>query len=146
MSAWIWLSTCSGADRAGIPRGQLHTEIVLGGWSPKNGRMMATAYAKSADGEQVIAQALEGGLASPGDPLRGRPASFEMAAVLHAGKLQMEHSNRETGRLVAGGRLLVATLKSNTAVIADLGSLQSPYGGVLAWIWNNFKNNLTREM
>ena len=119
----LWPNYVAAADRAGIPRDQLHTEIVLGGWSPKNGRMMATAYAKSANGEPVIVQPLEGGLASPGDPLRDRPASFEMSAVLQSGRLQMEHSNRENGRLVAGGRLLVATLKSNTALIADVGSL-----------------------
>jgi hypothetical protein len=119
----LWPNYVAAADRAGIPRDQLHTEIVLGGWSPKNGRMMAIAYAKSANGEPVIVQPLEVGFASPGDPLRDRPASFEMSAVLQAGRLQMEHSSRENGRLVAGGRLLVATLKSNTALIAEVGSL-----------------------
>ena len=46
----LWPEYMLAADQAGIPRDDLHTELVLGGWSPKNGRMMATAYAKSADG------------------------------------------------------------------------------------------------
>lgn len=119
----LWPNYVAAADRAGIPREQLHTEIVLGGWSPKNGRMMATAYAKSANGERVIAQALEGGLASPGDPLRGRPASFEMAAVLEAGRLQAEYLNQASGRLVAGGRLLAALLQPDDLHLRDLGKL-----------------------
>lgn len=119
----LWPNYVAAADRAGIPRGQLHTEIVLGGWSPKNGRMMATAYAKSANGEPVIAQALEGGLASPGDPLRGRPARFEMAAVLEAGRLQAEYLNQASGRLVAGGRLLAALLQPDDLHLRDLGRL-----------------------
>lgn len=97
----LWPNYVAAADRAGIPREQLHTEIVLGGWSPKNGRMMATAYAKSANGVAVTVQPLDEGLASPGDPLRGRPASFGMAAVLEAGRLQVEYLNRASDRLVA---------------------------------------------
>lgn len=120
----LWPEYVVAADRAGIPRDVLHTELVLGGWSPKNGRMMATAYAKSANGKPVIVQALEGGLASPGDPLRGRPDSFESEAVLAAGQLQADHENRQHGRVVAGGRLLVATLCANQTLIADLGPLQ----------------------
>lgn len=119
----LWPNYVAAADRAGIPRDQLHTEIVLGGWSPKNGRMMATAYAKSANGEPVIVQPLEGGLASPGDPLRGRPASFEMQAVLEAGRLQAEYLNHASGRQVAGGRLLAALLKRDHVHLQDLGNL-----------------------
>lgn len=85
--------------------------------------MMATAYAKSANGQPVLAQALVGGLASPGEPLKGRPDSFEVDAVLQAGRLQMEYSNREGERVVAGGRLLVAKLERSRALIADLGPL-----------------------
>lgn len=117
----LWPNYVAAADRAGIPRDQLHTEIVLGGWSPKNGRMMATAYAKSANGEPVIAQPLEGGLASPGDPLRSRPASFDMAAVLEAGRLQAGYLNQASGRVVAGGRLLTAVLQRDHASLRDLG-------------------------
>lgn len=119
----LWPEYIVAADRAGIPRDLLHTELVLGGWSPKNGRMMATAYAKSAIGRPVIVQALQGGLASPGEPLRGKPDSFELEAVLAAGRLQADHENRENGRVVAGGRLLAATLRRNQSLIADLGPL-----------------------
>ena len=119
----LWPNYVAAADRAGIPRDQLHTEIVLGGWSPKNARMMATAYAKSANGEQVIVQPLEGGLASPGDPLRGRPASFEPQAILKAGRLQTEFLNRAAGKEVAGGRLICACLRDRHADLSDLGSI-----------------------
>lgn len=119
----LWPEYIVAADRAGIPRDVLHTELVLGGWSPKNGRMMATAYAKSANGRPVIVQALQGGLASPGEPLRGKPDSFEAEAVLAAGRLQADHENRENGRVVAGGRLLAATLRRNQSLIADLGPM-----------------------
>lgn len=119
----LWPEYVVAADRAGIPRDVLHTELVLGGWSPKNGRMMATAYAKSANGNPVTVQALEGGLASPGDPLRGRPDSFEPDAVLVAGRLQMNHENHQSGRVVAGGMLLVATLERDRALVANVGQL-----------------------
>lgn len=119
----LWPNYVIAADRAEIPRDRLHTEIVLGGWSPKNGRMMATAYAKSADGEPVTVQPLDGGLASPGEPLRTRSASFEMGAVLEAGRLQAEYLNQASGRLVAGGRLLAALLQRDDLHLRDLGRL-----------------------
>lgn len=119
----LWPNYVAAADRAGIPREQLHTEIVLGGWSPKNGRMMATAYAKSANGEPVIVQPLEGGLASPGDPLRGETAGFHHAAVLKAGRMQAAFLNAREGSAVAGGRLIVATLRPSASEVHDLGNL-----------------------
>jgi len=119
----LWPNYLAAANRAGIPTDQLHTEIVLGGWSPRNGRMLATAYAKNADEEPAIVQPLEGGLASPGDPLRGRPSSFEAADVLEAGRLQAEHLNRTWGRQVAGGRLLSALLRRGQIDLQDLGAL-----------------------
>lgn len=119
----LWPEYVVAADRAGIPRDVLHTELVLGGWSPKNGRMMATAYAKSANGKAVIVQTLEGGLASPGDPLRGRPDSFEDAAVLEAGRLQAAHLNQTSATRVAGGRLVSALLQRGSCHLVDLGPL-----------------------
>lgn len=121
----LWPNYVAAADRAGIPRDQLHTEIVLGGWSPKNGRMMATAYAKSANGEPVTVQPLDGGLASPGEPLRGSAASFEPAAILQAGLAQVEFLNRSSGRAVAGGRLIVARLRQKEALVTDEGAISS---------------------
>ncbi len=119
----LWPNYVAAADRAEIPREQFHTEVVLGGWSPKNGRMMATAYAKSADEAPVTVQPLDGGLASPGDPLRSRPASFDMAAVLEAGRLQAEYLNQASGRMVAGGRLLAALLQPGHVHLHDLGKV-----------------------
>ncbi|WP_313426096.1 hypothetical protein [Stenotrophomonas rhizophila] len=119
----LWPNYVAAADQAGIPRDRLHTEIVLGGWSPKSGRMMATAYAKSANEQPVISQPLEGGLASPGDPLRGRSASFDLDAVLQAGRLQVEFLNDKAGRAAAGGRLISALLQRGAAELRDLGYL-----------------------
>lgn len=69
--------------------------------------MMATAYAKSANGDPVVVQPLDGGLASPGDPLRGETAAFHQAAVLNAGRLQASFLNikrRESRRWAAAHR------------------------------------------
>ena len=108
-----------------MARDILHSELVLGGWSPKNGRMMATAYAKDAGGGPARVQPLEGGVASPGEPLRGRQDSFEIDAVLEAGRLQAAYLNKSVGRTVAGGRLLAAVLVEGRATISDVGPLWS---------------------
>lgn len=117
----LWPAYVEAADQAGIPRTSLHTELVLGGWSPRNERMMATAYAKSDSTGKTVVQALVGGLASPGDPLRGRTDSFRTEDVLEAGRLQAAYLNAEAGRLVAGGHLLVAKLSQGRAEIVDAG-------------------------
>lgn len=117
----LWPAYVDAADQAGIPRASLHTELVLGGWSPRNGRMLATAYAKSDSTGGAVVQALEGGLASPGEPLRGRPDSFRTEHVLEAGRLQAAYLNAQQGRSVAGGRLLIARLSRGHAEISDAG-------------------------
>lgn len=117
----LWPAYERAALDAGIPREALGTELVLGGWSPRAGRMVATAYAKSDSGTAVVVQPLAGGLASPGEPLQGRPDSFAPEAVLAAGRAQSVWLNEKAGRPVAGGRLLVASLKSTQALISDLG-------------------------
>ncbi len=119
----LWPAYETAAIQADIPREVLHTELVLGGWSPKNVRMVATAYAKSANGVPVVVQPLGGGLASPGDPLRDRAANFDSVSVLDAGRLQAAHENAHVGRVVAGGKLLCATLTASQAVISNLGDL-----------------------
>lgn len=119
----LWPSYEKAAAEAGLPRAQLGTELVLGGWSPKNGRMVATAYAKSDSAVPTRVQALAGGLASPGDPLRGRPDSFAPADLLAAGKIQAEYLNARSGRVVAGGRLLAALVRERQVVIEDLGQI-----------------------
>lgn len=84
---------------------------------------MATAYAKHESATSAIVEPLDGGLASPGEPLEGRPDSLELVDVLHAGRLQAAWLNQAVGRQVAGGRLLVATLGEGRSVVQDLGAL-----------------------
>lgn len=119
----LWPNYVAAADRAGIPRGQLHTEIVLGGWSPNKGRMVATAYAKSDSSVATVVQSLAGGLASPGEPLEGQEASFDPSDVLAAGRIQAAWLNAHVGRKVAGGRLLAAVLREGRTAINDVGAI-----------------------
>jgi len=119
----LWPNYLQAAAEAGMARDILHSELVLGGWSPKADRMMATAYAKDAGGDPARVQPREGGLASPGEPLRGRPDSFELEAVLGAGRLQAAYLNKSVGRTVAGGRLLVADLRNGQAIITDVAAI-----------------------
>lgn len=63
--------------------------------------MVATAYSKHAVETPSLIQRLTGGMASPGEPLRGRPHSFDPADVLEAGVLQASYVNEKTGRQVA---------------------------------------------
>lgn len=119
----LWPSYEKAAAEAGLPLDQLGTELVLGGWSPKNGRMMATAYAKSDSSRPSVVQPLDGGLASPGEPLVGRPDSLAPEDVFAAGRIQAAWLNKQVGRQVAGGRLLAAILRNGQAVIQDLGPI-----------------------
>lgn len=119
----LWPSYERAALDAGLPRHVLTTELVLGGWSPKAGRIVATAYAKSDNAVAALVQPLEGGLASPGDPLQGRPDSFAPGDVLAAGKIQAAYLNGRAGRAVAGGRLLAAMVRQRQVVIEDLGQI-----------------------
>lgn len=119
----VWPSYERAAAEAGIAKSMLHTEIVLGGWSPQNRRFAATAYAKHDSATAAIVQRLDGGLASPGEPLKGRSDSFELVDVLQAGRLQAAWLNQAVGRQVAGGRLLVAALSEGQALVQDLGTL-----------------------
>lgn len=66
---------------------------------------------------------LEGGLASPGQPLQDRENSFSLEAVLQSSRIQAEWLNRTTGRQVAGGNVLVAILRKGQAVLHHLGSI-----------------------
>lgn len=119
----LWPNYEKAAAEAGLPLDQLGTELVLGGWSPKNGRMMATAYAKSDSSRPSVVQPLDGGLASPGEPLVGRPDSLAPEDVFAAGRIQAAWLNKQVGRQVAGGRLLAAVLREGQAVVQDLGSI-----------------------
>ena len=119
----LWPSYEKAATEAVLPIEQLGTELVLGGWSPKSGRMVATAYAKSDTLRKTLVQPLEGGLASPGYPLAGRPDSFAAADLLAAGKIQAAWLNNKVGRKVAGGQLLAGFLQKSQAVVKDLGAI-----------------------
>ncbi len=119
----LWPNYEKAAAEAVLPLDQLGTELVLGGWSPKNGRMMATAYAKSDSSRPSVVQPLDGGLASPGEPLVGRPDSFAPEDVFAAGRIQAAWLNKQIGRQVAGGRLLAAGLREGQAVVQDLGPI-----------------------
>ncbi|CAM0123104.1 conserved hypothetical protein [Stenotrophomonas maltophilia] len=119
----VWPSYERAAVDAGLPKQSLGTELVLGGWSPKSGRMEATAYAKNDSAVPAIVQPLVGGLASPGEPLRGRPDSFAPQDVLAAARLQANYLNEQSGRQVAGGRLLIGLLQQGQAVVRDLGRM-----------------------
>lgn len=119
----LWPNYEKAVAEAGLPIEQLGTELVLGGWSPKNGRMMATAYAKSDSSRSSVVQPLDGGLASPGEPLVGRPDSLAPEDVLAAGRIQAAWLNKQVGRQVAGGRLLAAVLRDRQAVVQDLGPI-----------------------
>lgn len=119
----LWPAYEKAALEAGMARAVIGTELVLGGWSPQAGRMVATAYAKSVSGEPARVQQLAGGLASPGDPLKGRSDSFDPKDVLVAGRLQATWLNGQAGRSVAGGRLLAVVLRQGQAVVQDLGAI-----------------------
>ncbi|MBA0101254.1 hypothetical protein WH218_19670 [Stenotrophomonas indicatrix] len=119
----VWPSYERAAAEAGIAKSMLHTEIVLGGWSPQNRRFAATAYAKSDSAITTIVQRLMCGLASPGEPLEGRPDSFELEEVLAAGRVQAGWLNDRMGRKVAGGRLLAAVLREGQTTVEDIGPI-----------------------
>ncbi|NGM53613.1 hypothetical protein G5C63_04710 [Stenotrophomonas pavanii] len=119
----LWPNYEKAAAEAGLPLAQLGTELMLGGWSPENGRMMATGYAKSDSQRPCMVQAIGGQLASPGEPLHAVTPSMAQADVTAHARLQAGYLNEQMGREVAGGRLLAAFLQKGQAVIKDLGEL-----------------------
>ena len=119
----LWPNYEKAAAEAGLPLAQLGTELVLGGWSPKNGRMMATGYAKNDSQRPCMVQAIGGQLASPGEPLKTVPPSMAQAELLAAGRLQASYLNEREGRRVAGGRLLIGVLQQGQAAVKDLGPI-----------------------
>lgn len=119
----LWPNYENAVAEAGLPREQLGTELVLGGWSPKNGRMMATAYAKSDSQRLTVVQPIVGQLASPGEPLRAATPSMVQADLIAHARLQAGYLNEQMARQVAGGRLLVGFLQKGQAVVKDLGAV-----------------------
>ncbi len=119
----IWPTYERAAVESGLSKSMLHTELVLGGWSPKNKCFLATAYAKSDIGRLTEVLPLVGGMASPGEPLADRRDSFDPADLLVAGRLQAAWLNGRVGRTVAGGHLLMASLTLSSSIILDLGAI-----------------------
>ncbi|EVT69033.1 hypothetical protein X548_16555 [Stenotrophomonas maltophilia 5BA-I-2] len=119
----LWPNYEKAVAEAGLPREQLGTELVLGGWSPKSGRMMATAYAKSDSQRLTVVQPIVGQLASPGEPLRATTPSMVQVDLMAHARLQAGYLNERMGRQVAGGRLLVGFLQKSQAVVKDLGAI-----------------------
>ena len=109
----LWPNFEKAVSEAGLPIEQLGTELVLGGWSLKNGRMMATAYAKSDSRRPCVVQPIGGQMASPGEPLQAATPSMA----------QVSYLNGQLGRKVAGGRLLVGFLQKGQALLKDLGEI-----------------------
>ncbi|HEL4265732.1 TPA: hypothetical protein ACG4OH_000180 [Stenotrophomonas maltophilia] len=119
----LWPNYQKAAAEAGLPLEQLGTELVLGGWSPKNGRMMATAYAKSDSQCPTRVQPIGGQLASPGEPLQAVTPSMSQTDLMAHARLQASYLNGQMGRQVAGGRLLAGFLQNGQAVVKDLGAI-----------------------
>ncbi len=119
----LWPNYVQAALDAGLGLDQLNSEIVVVGWSKAQDRIVGTAYAKSDVEQHARVAALVGGLASPGEPLRGASDSFEPGAILAAGRRQAEYLNAQEGRVVAGGRLIAASLQRGEAVVKDLGTI-----------------------
>ena len=119
----LWPNYQKAAAEAGLPLEQLGTELVLGGWSPKKGRMMATAYAKSDSQRPTRVQPIGGQLASPGEPLQAVMPSMSQIDLMAHARLQSSYLNEQMGRQVAGGRLLAGFLQNGQAVVKDLGAI-----------------------
>lgn len=119
----LWPNYERAAAEAGLPIEHLGTELILGGWSPQNSRMMATAYAKSDSQRPTVVQPISGQLASPGEPLHGVPGSMAKAELKAAGRLQAAYLNGKMGRAVAGGHMLIGFLQHGQAVVKDLGPI-----------------------
>ncbi|PZT29719.1 hypothetical protein A7X88_00170 [Stenotrophomonas maltophilia] len=119
----LWPDYERAAAEAGLPLEQLGTELVLGGWSPKNDRMMATAYAKSDSQRLTVVQPIVGQLASPGEPLQAVTPSMAQTDLMAHARLQARYLNAQMGRQVAGGRLLAGFLQKGQAVVKDLGPI-----------------------
>lgn len=119
----LWPNYERAAAEAGLPIERLGTELILGGWSPKNACMMATAYAKSDSQRPTVVQPISGQLAFPGEPLHGVPGSMAQAELMTAGRLQAAYLNGKMGRVVAGGHMQIGFLQHGQAVVKDLGPI-----------------------
>lgn len=119
----LWPNYEKAAAEAGLPIEHLGTELVLGGWSPKNGRMMATAYAKSGSQRPCVVQSIAGQLASPGEPLQAVTPSMAQTDLMVHARLQASYLNKQMGRKVAGGQLLVGFLQKGQVVLKELGEI-----------------------
>lgn len=119
----LWPNYVQAIRDAKLDLGQLQAEIVIVGWSTAQGRIVGSAYAKSVVEQPTHVAELVGGIAAPGQPLRGLADSFHPDAILAAGRRQAEYVNAEEGRHVAGGRIITAFLQRGEAIVRDLGAV-----------------------
>jgi len=119
----LWPNYAKAVAEAGLAAEYCSTELVLGGGSPPNGRMMATAYAKHDLAVPAVVQPITGQLSSPGKPLQDWQPSMATTQLLEAGRRQAQWLNDSMGRQVAGGRLLLGFLQRGQAVVRDLGPI-----------------------
>lgn len=70
----LWPNYAKAVAEAGLPAEYCSTELVLGGWSPQNGRMVATAYANTTWPRLRWSSRSRGSSRRPVSPCRpGRP-------------------------------------------------------------------------
>lgn len=119
----MWPNYVQAIRDAKMDLGQLQSEIVVVGWSKTQSRIVGTAYEKSVVEQPTRVAELVGGIAAPGQPLRGITDSFHPDAILAAGRRQAEYVNAEEGRHVAGGRLIAAFLQRGEALVRNLGAI-----------------------
>ncbi len=99
----LWPNYESAVAKAGLRIESNGTELVLGGWSPQNGRMIATAYAKTDRQRPTISQPISGQLASPGEHVREVAPSMAQADLVVAARLWRPTSmSRWAAPLLAG--------------------------------------------
>lgn len=119
----LWPNYIDAARIAQMDLDHLQAEFVVVGWSRSQERIVGTAYSKSVVEHPTRVEELVGGIAAPGQPLRGLPDSFEPEAIRAAGRRQADYLNAEEGREVAGGRVIVAFLRRGEVIVRDIGAI-----------------------
>lgn len=84
---------------------------------------MATAYAKSGSQRPCVVQSIAGQLASPCEPLQAVTPSMAQTDLMAHARLQASYLNKQMGRKVAGGQLLVGFLQKGQVVLKALGEI-----------------------
>ncbi|TGR53371.1 hypothetical protein EN794_011840 [Mesorhizobium sp. M00.F.Ca.ET.151.01.1.1] len=104
------------AAEAGLSIEQLGTELVLGGWSPKND---GHGICQERQLTPLLVQSVGGQLAAPGEPLQAVMPSMAQAELVAHARPQAKY----LGRKVAGGSVLAGFLQRGQAVVRGLGEI-----------------------